>query len=111
MGLKNKDIEAAIIISFLENEILHNEPYFKIESKYFENFFNRIVVDRINKAIKEKESLSLINIQLEEWVATEQQSYQMLYLDIASQIPLPMSLAKKYYDKIKIDYIQKEVRK
>lgn len=111
MELRNKDIEASIIISFLDNEIGLNEPFFKIESKYFENFFNKMVVDRINKAIENNESLSLLDIQLEEWVATKQQSYQMLYLDIVSQTPLPMNLAKKYYNKLKMDFIKKEVGK
>lgn len=102
----NYEISCAVISSFFDNEKYLNEPYFRLDSKVFIHPFHKMLAERINQAVNNNESLSLLELRLSEWIDTQPKK-QQLWLDIISQQGFTMITARKYYEKLEDDYFKR----
>jgi len=102
-------IECTVLGTFLNTPELigfNTEP-FKMESKYFANDFNKLICERLMKELEHSGSPSLLEIKLSAWVRDVKIKYQQAYSNITTSKPIPMSVAKKYYEEMKIQYMER----
>jgi hypothetical protein len=109
------NLECAILRTFIqaEDNLLVDQDhrdieYFNIDSKYFENEFNKMICDKIMENIKKGESLSLLSIKIEAWIRDKKPEYIQYWLNVFTPTPIPMSAAEQYYRDIKTNYIRKK---
>ena len=102
-------IECAILNSFLsipECLELTTKP-FKMESKYFINDFNKMICERIMKRLDEGLSFSLLEIKIGAWIRDVKPQYSQYWFNIICNVPLPLEIAKQYYEEIKLMEIER----
>lgn len=102
-------IECTVLNTFLGTSELigFNIEPFKMESKYFSNEFNKLICERIMKELDNDGCMSLLETKLNAWVRDIKPKYQAPFLNIISKCPIPMSVAKKYYEEMKIQYMER----
>ena len=102
-------IECTVLNTFIgiPESIGYNIEPFNIESKYFTNDFNKIICNRIMKEIEVKGSMSLLQTKLIAWCRDVEKRYQSEMLNIISADVIPMSVALKYYNEMKIQYLER----
>jgi hypothetical protein len=110
MNLPINSIEESVLASFfvLDDNIENNEP-FELDSKYFFGEFNKMLCERINKAIKEKDSMSLLEIKIEAWVRDVKPQFKKDWINISTKVPMPMCIAEKYYKELKIAEVERRL--
>jgi len=104
------NIEASIISTMLFNESYLYEKAFSLESRYFTNPFHKILVERIIARLTKGESISLLNLRLEQYFNEQDAQTKSQYLEIISTLPLAMKVAEQYYEELKIQYKVRKVR-
>jgi len=102
-------IECTILNTFLSTSELigfNTEP-FKMESKYFTNDFNKLICDRVMSELEAKGSMSLLETKINAWVRDIKKNLQGSFLNIITSSPIPMSVAKRYYEELKIQHFER----
>lgn len=102
-------IECTVLGTFLNTPELtgfNTEP-FKMESKYFTNDFNKLICERLMKELENSGSMSLLTTKLSAWVRDVKRQYQQPWMELLTANPIPMSVAKKYYEEMKIQYMER----
>jgi hypothetical protein len=101
-------IECAILVTILSSEYLQTtETPFDIDERYFTYSLNKTIAKRVKEAIQRDESLSVLDFKLYEWCEHNPTRRQQ-FGHILEQSPLPMKVAKAYYEYIKIEKIKSE---
>jgi len=102
-------IECAVLNTFISGGeyVEHNIEPFKMESKYFQGELNKMLCDRVMKQIEDDLSMGVLSIKLSAWVRDIQPRYKSDFLNIICNGVLPMSVAKKYYEEMKIQYMER----
>ena len=102
-------IECTVLGTFINTPELvgYNIEPFKMESKYFDNDFNKLICERVMKELDNDGSMSLLETKLSAWVRDVKNKYQAPYLNIILCKPIPLSVAKKYYEEMKIQYMER----
>jgi len=102
-------IECTVLNTFLGTSELigFNIEPFKMESKYFTNDFNKLVCDRVMKGLEDNTSMSLLETKINAWVRDVKPKLQTPFLNIITAKPIPMSVAKKYYEEMKIQHVER----
>tara|TARA_R110002073_G_scaffold131310_2_gene278029 strand:+ start:1500 stop:1853 length:354 start_codon:yes stop_codon:yes gene_type:complete len=102
-------IECTVLSTFLFTpELLgFNTEAFKMESKYFTNDFNKMICVRVMKELDDNGSMSLLEIKLSAWVRDVKKQYQAPMMELLTASPIPLSVAKKYYEEMKIQYFER----
>ena len=102
-------IECAILNTFISHPeyIEANTKPFKMEAKYFSTDFNKMICDRVMKELEGNSCVTLLQIKLDAWIRDIKPQYMNLWLDIICQGVLPMSTAKRYYDELKLQEIER----
>jgi len=102
-------IECTVLNTFISGGELveHNIEPFKMESKYFTNDFNKMLCKRVMKQLDDNMSMGVLSIKLEAWVRDIQPRHKSDFLNIICNGVLPMSVAKKYYEEMKIQYMER----
>lgn len=102
-------IECTVLNTFISGGeyIEHNIEPFKMESKYFVNDLNKMLCERIMKQIDNNMSMGILSLKLEAWIRDVKPKYKNDFLSIICNGVLPMSVAKKYYDEMKVQYIER----
>ena len=96
------DVEDAVLSSFLFAPMMSDmENLFKLNEDYFTTKFRKRMANNINKAIN-NETLGMLDTEIEEKVSGTK--YELPYLEVLAQSPMPVSLAKKYHD----DFLMKK---
>ena len=103
------NIECTVLSTFLctPEGIEYNTEAFKMESKYFTNDFNKLICKRVMSELDNKGSMSLLEIKMSAWVRDVKKQYQQSFLNIICSGAIPMSVAKKYYDEMKLQYFER----
>ena len=104
----NYSIETAILNTMLECEYFHNEKPFKLDSQVFTYPYNKRVAERINETIDKEDSLSLLSFLIQDKSANTK--HEQDFLEILTQTPLVISVARKYHDYLKMEYVRKMVK-
>jgi len=108
-NISTYEIECALLNSFISvgESIEYNSEPFKMESKYFTSDFNKTICERVMKHLEDKASLSLFSIKMEAWVRDVSPSNHQNWFNIVGRVPIPMTIAKQYYEHIKINEIER----
>jgi len=102
-------IECTVLNTFLGTSELigFNIEPFEMEAKYFTNDFNKLICERLMKELEHDGSMSLLEKKLTAWVRDIKPKYQQTMMNILTANPIPMSVAKKYYEEMKIQYMER----
>ena len=102
-------IECTVLNTFIgtPESIGYNIEPFNLESKYFTNDFNKIISSRVIKELKANGCMSLLQTKLIAWCRDVEKRYQSEMLNIISADVIPMSVALKYYNEMKIQYLER----
>ena len=103
------NIECTVLSTFLctPEGLGYDSEAFKMESKYFTNDFNKLICNRLMEELDNKGSMSLLEIKLSAWVRDVKHQYQQSMLNIICSCPIPLSVAKQYYDEMKLQYFER----
>ena len=102
-------IECTVLSTFLTTQELigFNIKPFKMESKHFTDGFNKMICERIMKELENDGSMSLLETKLTAWVRDVKTQYQKKMMNLLAANPIPMSVAKKYYEEMKLQYFER----
>ena len=102
-------IECAILNTFISHPeyIENNSEPFKIESKYFSTDFNKMICERVMKELEGNNCVSILQIKLDAWIRDIKPQFIKQWQEITMQGVLPMSVAKKYYEELKLQEIER----
>jgi hypothetical protein len=102
-------IECAILNTFVfhPHYIEANIKPFKMEAKYFSTDFNKMICERLMRELEGNNCVSLLQIKLDAWIRDIKPQYISQWLEIICQGVLPMSVAKKYYDELRLQEIER----
>ena len=91
----NRNIQCALLSSFLWSDDMgiDKKDAFRVDVSVFDNDFKQIA-EKINDTTETNERFySLLNLQIENAAPSQ-------HFEIATQTPLPFSLAKKYHEQL-----------
>ena len=102
-------IECAVLNTFISHPeyIEKNSEPFKIESKYFSTDFNKMICERVMKELEGNNCVSLLQIKLDAWIRDIKPQFTNQWQEITMQGVLSMSTAKKYYEELKLQEIER----
>ena len=105
------NIEDAIINTFFEAEGMgiHHDKLFILDEKNFTTHFKKKIVNVINECIQKDKTITLQAMSIADKCKGTQYEYDVL--NILSQNPLTIKMAKDYHSYLAEKRIEREIRK
>lgn len=103
------EIELSVLSSFLDCEKYNDTKYFYLNEEVFISDFNKTIANKINDHVAKNKSLTLFKAKLIDF-ASSKPKIQQNVLNIISTTPLPMGVAKKYYEDLKLQLIERKLK-